>query len=133
MAAPKPQNAPLPEHAALADELGALEKEMAPFAQKLARIELLKRTLRAACPALPGSPWTVTGARFVALLGPCAMQRRINVADLVKYIGSAMFAKFATCTLADLERNVKPEVAAGVVMAGPTGPRPLKTFEKGAA
>lgn len=104
---------------------------MAPHAQKLARIEALKKTLRAACPVKPEDPWSVDGLRFSALLGPCANQRSISFAGLVKSIGAAAYAKFATCTLKALEENVAPTVVAAVVTQGATGPRSLKTFEKG--
>jgi hypothetical protein len=119
------------EFAPLADELGALEKEMAPHAQKIARIDALRKALRAGCTTPSTVQWTVAGERFVAVLGACAMQRSIDVPRLVKHIGAKTFAAFATCTLTALEMNVPPNVVAVVVSADNTGTRPLKTFEKG--
>jgi hypothetical protein len=132
MATPaKSKPAPLSEFAPLADELGSLEKEMAPHAQKLSRIEALKKALRTACTAKPGDQWTVDGARFIAVLGPCANKRIIDFPRLVKAIGAGVFAKFATCTLTDIEEHVPPTVAAAVVSQEAAGSRSLKTFEKG--
>jgi hypothetical protein len=120
-------------NALMADELGSLEKEMAPFAQKLARIEELRKALRAACPAPADIPWTCMGTKFVAMLGPQAMQRTISFGGVVKAIGAKAYAAFATCTLKALEENCEPAVVAAVVSSGATGPRSLKTYEKGSA
>lgn len=138
MANPKSVKSPTPEpnsssNGKLVDELGALEKEMAPHAQKLARIELLRKTLRAACPVSPDKPWTIEGARFMAIVGAKAPERSINYVALVKQIGAGVFAKFATCTLKDLELKVAPAIVAAVITSANTGSRSLKTFEKGAA
>lgn len=133
MPSPKPAKAPASQFAPLADELGALEKEMAPFAQKISRIEALRKALRAGCPAKDAEPWTVDGAHFVAVLGPRALERKCDFAALVKAIGAKAFAAFATCTLGALETNVTPAIVASVVDSKATGFRPLKTFEKGIA
>ncbi len=120
------------ELAAMADELGALEKEMAPHAQKLARIDLLKKQIRAACPVSPDKQWTLTGNRFLVMLNPCAMERSIDILKLVRLVGAKAFATFATCTLKALEAANPPAVIAAVVTTEQTGSRSLKTFEKGA-
>jgi hypothetical protein len=114
----------------LADELGALVKEMAPYAQKLARIEALKKALRAGCTAKPEEQWTVEGSRFIAVLGQCGNARIIDVKLLVKKIGAVMYASFSACTLKDLEEHVAPAIVAAVVTDEPSGSRSLKTFEK---
>ncbi len=131
MATPKLAKPPVSQFAPLADELGALVKEMAPYAQKLSRIETLKKALRSGCTVKDSEEWTVEGARFVAVLGPRANERFVETARLVKTIGAVLYAKFATCTLKDLEANVAPAVVAAVVSSGATGSRSLKTFEKG--
>lgn len=119
----------------MADELGALEKEyalaLAPLEKKIPRIKALKEALQEACPAKPDKEWIVEGTRFGVRLGPCANQRSVDLIKLVKKIGAAAFAKFATCTLGALEANVKPDVIEDVVSAAATGPRKLSTFEKG--
>ena len=128
---PKPAKAVSNEFAPLADELGALEKDMAPYAQKLARIDALRKALRAACPAKAEETWTITGTRFIAILGPRALERSIDLAKLVKVLGAKVFAGFATCTLKTLEEKVSPAVVASVVTSDATGSRSLKTFERG--
>ena len=127
----KAAKAAVSEFAPLADELGALEKEMAPFKQKLARIEALKESARAGCPVAPTLPWTVEGERFIASLGACANQRVIDIPRLVKAIGAGVYAKFATCSLEALKKCVAPAIVAAVVSSKEIGSRSLKTFEKG--
>lgn len=133
MPATKPAKAPVSEYAPLADELGALESEMAPHAAKLARIDLLRKTLRAACTAPPSEPWSIAGTRFVAILGPRANERVVDFKTLIKIIGVKAFALFGTCTLKTLEENVPASAIAQVVTLVPTGTRPLKCFEKAPA
>jgi hypothetical protein len=128
-----PANPFVPDFGTLADELGALVKEMAPYAQKLSRIEDLKKALRAGCTAKPTEEWTVAGKRFIAVLGACANARTVNLPSLVKLIGAKAFAMFAICTLGELEENVPPATVAAVVTSGATGSRSLKTFEKGSS
>jgi hypothetical protein len=118
----------------MADELGALEKEFAPYQPKLDRIKLLKEQLRAAFDnRSAGDSIEVYGEHFIVSLGPRANERSISIAKLVKAVGAKVFAKFAKCTLKDLEANVGPEVIAAVVTSDLTGTRPLKTFERGKA
>lgn len=131
MASPKTSKSAVSQFAPLADELGALEKEMAPYAQKIARITALKKALRDGCSVKATEQWTITGERFIAVLGPCANERLINVQKLVKTIGAVKFAAFATCTLKALEESVAPAVVAAVVTSEASGSRSLKTFEKG--
>ncbi|MES2136975.1 MAG: hypothetical protein V4502_07955 [Pseudomonadota bacterium] len=125
-----------PSLAQLADELGALEKEyalaLAPLEMKLPRIKALKEALQKACSVKATDEWIVEGAHFGVRLGPCAIARSIDYKGLIKRIGAAAFAKFATCTLGALELVVTPEIAAAVVSSAQTGPRKLSTFEKGA-
>jgi hypothetical protein len=121
----------------MADELGALKKEyallIAPFEKKLPRMNALQKAMQDACPAHPDQEWVVEGARFGVRLGPRANQRTVNIVALVKKIGAAAFAKFATCTLGALEEHVGADVVKAVVTSAQTGPRKLSTFEKGAA
>lgn len=106
---------------------------MAPHAAKLKRIELLRKSLRASCNAPATESWTVTGSKFIALLGPRAMERSIDFRELVKAVGAKAYAAFATCTLKSLEENAAPAIVARVVTSEATGTRPLECFEKDAA
>ncbi len=123
--------------ASMADELGAIEKEynlaIAPLEMKLPRMKVLKELLQAACTAPKDQEWSVEGARFVVRLGPCANARTVNIARLVRKIGAAAFAKFASCTIAALDRNVSADLAGSMIDSEQNGPRKLSTVEKGAA
>ncbi len=121
------------EFSRLVDELGALEQLMAPHAQKLARIDMIRKTLREACPAAPDAEWTVDGERFSTVLGMRANASVISFSGVVKAIGAAAYAKFATCTLKALEEHVAPGVRANVISSERSGPRTIKTFERGKA
>lgn len=124
-----------PTLAEMADELGAIQKEydlaLAPLEMKLPRLKALKEALQEACPANPDKDWIVEGARFGVRLGPCANQRSVNIAALVKKIGAAAFAKFASCTIAALDCSVDVQIAKSVITSAQNGPRKLSTFEKG--
>jgi hypothetical protein len=119
--------------AAQVDELGALERELAPVQLKISRVEALRKAIRAHFDASPADqPFEATGERFLVAVGPRATQRSINFVKLIKLLGAARFAKFATCTLAALAEHA-PGMEASVVTSAPTGARPLKTFERGKA
>ena len=119
--------------AAIADELGLLEKELGPWKPKLARAEMLRKALRAACDERPVEhDCHVEGARFIAWLGAKPNVRTVNAVKLLKLITARAFASLATCTLTALEENsIDPAVIAQVVESAPTGCRPLTIFEKG--
>ncbi len=131
-AAPKPP-APNPL-APMIDELGALERELAPYEAKASRAELLRKTIRAHYEAEPAAQeFQPAGARFIALVGAKAEKRSIDFRALAKAIGLKAYAAFATCTLAALEANAPCQIAAQVVSSERTGYRPLKIVERGAA
>lgn len=115
--------------AAAIDELGSIEKELAPYAAKIARAKQLKELIRQQTPDATNE---VAGERFVAMFGPRGNQTVINFGALVKRIGAARFAKFATCTLKSLEENA-PDAITSVTKQEATGPRHLRVLEKGVA
>lgn len=118
------------ELAAQVDELGALEAEIAPFKQKIVRVDALRKAIRARFDASPPlSSCEAPGKAYTAILGPCATQRWINPALLIKAIGAKAYSAIATVTLAALERNVSAEIAAGVITSKATGGRTLITVE----
>jgi hypothetical protein len=135
---PKAAVTPTPDAAALAalaneiDELGALEKEFAPLRSKLARIEYLRAAIRARYAFEPAlATFTADGARFVSQIGAKGSVTSINIAKLTKVIGLKAFALFASCTLKALDENVDAATVKTVVSVAPTGPRSIKTFERG--
>lgn len=115
--------------AKLVDELGSIEKELAPLAGKMKRAELLRRAIREQAPETASQ---IDGERFVAMLGEHGMRTLVNYAELVKRIGATAYAKFATATISDLEKNVAAGHLAFVLSQEQTGPRSLKVVERGA-
>lgn len=109
----------------------ARDLAMAPFEMQEPRIKFLKAFIQEACPAKATEEWTVEGRQFGIRLGPRAKERTVNIPKLVKAIGAAVYAKFATCTLKALEDNVNHDMVEAVVTTDNTGPRKLATFEKG--
>ncbi len=135
MAIPKPQTARVGVPAALiaqqVDELGALEKRLLPYKADLARIEDLRKAVRAHFDASPPlASFQPAGDKFFATVGPRANERTINPAKLIKAVGLKLYATLASVTLKALEAGVSAEIAAGVVSTAATGARPLKTFER---
>lgn len=117
--------------AAQVDELGALEKRLAPFKADLARIEELRKAVRAHFDASPAlAQFQPSGDKFFATVGPRGNERTINPAKLIKAIGLKVYATLASVTLKALEAGVSAEIAAGVVSTAATGARSLKTFER---
>jgi hypothetical protein len=122
----------------MADELGALEKEyalaLAPLEKKIPRIKALKEALQEACDAKSDKEWIVEGTKFGVRLGPCANEKKINVAALFKKLGgaafvkfvAAVFAKYQSCGVSSLGGDVD-----GIVTVTQSGPRKLTIFEKG--
>lgn len=121
--------------AAQVDELGALEAELAPLKPKLARAEALRKALRERFEGVaPEKACEARGARFIAALGPKAIERTVDVAKLVKLIGFKAVVPLAKIALNALTRLTgPPQVAAGIAstVSAATGPRPLKIFELG--
>lgn len=117
----------------LIDELGALEGELAPYAQKLARIAALRTLVRGSVASEPAeSAPQLAGAEYLALLGPKGKETVIDVAHLVSLIGAEEYAKFATTSLKALLASVKNPLHLALVMRTElTGPRPLRVVRRG--
>lgn len=127
-----PSAADLAALAAEIDELGSLEKEFAPLRSKLARIEYLRATIRGRYSSEPAlATFTADGARFVSQIGAKGSVSSVNITRLVKTIGLKAFSLIANVSLKALDAAVAPDVVASVVSVAPTGPRSIKTFEKG--
>src|ERR1017187_905792 len=84
--------------AGMVDELGDLEVWAAPLAAKLARLELLKKSVRQHFDASPAAESQMAnGTRFVCLLGPRASEATVDVATLAKSIGSKATFRIVKC------------------------------------
>lgn len=118
--------------AAEVDELGALEKELAPLKPKLARLELLRKSVRTRYDASPAAEsFEATGQRFMVIVGARANESVINYPVLIKSIGAKLFHAIAKTTLKALEEHVPCAVRAACITVEPIGTRSLKTFERG--
>lgn len=125
---PAPALSPI---AAAVDELGDLEKLLAPFKLQIARAEQLRRIVRSAFEDSPAEEEIkATGSRFVAVLGPRGNETRIDFPELIAAIKPERFALFATCTLKSLRDNAPAELVARVTSVGNTGPRSLAVHAK---
>lgn len=124
----------LAQLAANVDELGDIEKQLAPFEAKRKRAEQLRGAIRAHfADAAADQPLEAQGTRFMVLLGPKANERSIDYAKLWKLAG-AKAKSIATVTLKALESAVSCSVFAEVVSEPkPTGSRSLKVYERGTA
>ena len=115
--------------AGIVDELGALEAEMAPHAPKLARIEALRKSLRAKYDdADPDKAFTAHGETFYSILGPRNLERKIaDITKVYRALGRAVFLQRCSFSLRHLE-----ELGVGLeyVVARRTGPRTLQTLRK---
>ena len=117
--------------AAIVDELGALETELAPFAAKIARIETLRKALRACYADAPADQeFTAEGAEFAYLVGEKALERHItSMAAVYKAVGRAQF--LARCGFA--LKHIDELGLGHLVEKARTGSRSLKLTEKAKA
>lgn len=117
--------------AAQVDELGALEKRLAPYRADLKRVEALRKAIRQHFDGSPaGLSFEPRGDKFFAMVGARANERSINPVKLIKAIGVKLYAQLATIGLGVLEANVAPDICAAVISTDATGPRPIATFER---
>jgi hypothetical protein len=132
VASKTPAVSPDPKLIALVDEIGDLEKELAPHKPKAARLEKLRKQLRDRYDDKPADqPVTADGARYCIELGARAMQTVVNVPKLFKAMKLATFLKVATVTLKAITAECTPGVAGSVITEAQTGPRSLTITEKG--
>lgn len=119
--------------APIVDEIGDLERELAPLKPKAARLELLRKQLRYAYENSPAeSEYTVEGSRYAIAVGPRGNQTVIDIPKLLKLIGVKLFARIASVTLKALESECAPDVVETVCSVSRLGSRPLKVLEKAA-
>ena len=125
----KPQPAAL---AAIVDEIGDLDAELAPFKQRIARLDMLRKAVRShyePCPA--DGAFTAEGMRYAILVGERGWNSTINNAQLLKLIGVKVFVSIASFTQKAIEAECDAGVLPAVVMQEQTGPRSLKILAKG--
>lgn len=115
------------------DELGALERDIAPLKFKIDRIDVLRKAIREHYAAKPAQEaFTAAGEKFTVLVGPRSREAVLNIAALVKTLGTKVFYKIAQVTKKSLETHLTAPAIAAVTSYELTGHRTLKLFVKGA-
>lgn len=134
--AKNPTPKPSPEEVQLAanvDELGALEREIAPLKFKIDRIDALRRAIREHYAASDAAKdFTAAGEKFTVLVGPRSREAVIDIAALAKSLGTKVFYKIAQVTKKSLEAHLTAPAIAALTKYELTGHRSLKVFPKGA-
>jgi hypothetical protein len=120
---PKIENAsPL---AALVDELGELDLEIAPLKSKIKRADALRLLLRNAFKSEPGDKsFSIEGAKWTLLLSACGNVSSVDAAKLASLVGAESFLAMADVSLKALA-ELPAEVIAAVVSTTQTGTRSL--------
>ena|SRR5579875_3900161 len=123
-----PKTSPL---AAVVDEIGALELELAAVAAKQTRLKQLRERVRDAFAKVDAErDFEVQGEKYIATLGPKADERTVDTVLLAKAVGAKRFREIAGVTLKAVE-TAFPALLDSVVRYSRTGTRPLKISARG--
>jgi hypothetical protein len=129
----KPKTSPEDLLAKNVDELGALERELAPLKFKIGRIDVLRKAIRAFYDGKPADElFMASGEKFAVSIGARARERTLNMPKLIKAIGARLFNSIATVSQKALEAEVPGATIEDCSTWNLTGHRSLKVFEKGA-
>ena len=116
----------------MVDELGDLEKELAPFKPKIARVEAIRKALRDKYREEDSSKtFTLDGLRWQAVLGPCGNASEISVRALFKAIGVRKFLELATISIKAATAAVPAEILSACMSVSQTGSRQLTVVPRG--
>jgi hypothetical protein len=115
------------------DELGVLERDLAPLKFKIDRIDALRKAIREHYATKPAEEaFTAAGEKFNVLVGPRSREAVLNISALVRTLGTKVFYAIAQVTKKSLETHLTAPQIAAVTHYELTGHRTLKVFEKGA-
>lgn len=115
----------------LIDELGALDKELAPLRSKITREEKLRKTLRGCLGAAdPLAEVHGAGKKFRVVLGPCGIKRVVlSRTKLFRALTAKVFRQVATVTFDQIDAHLSPVEQVGITGTEQSGPRPLRVYE----
>lgn len=133
MPKPKESKKDLIAIAALVDEYGRLDAELAPLKPKLRRMEAVAKLLRAAVPEKAKADESVmlAGGIFDVALGPREHRTVFApAATIYRKIGKEVFLEIASVTLKALEEHVHPSVVAELTHKEHVGSRPIDVWPK---
>ncbi|MGH9345062.1 MAG: hypothetical protein ACRD19_15040 [Terriglobia bacterium] len=118
--------------AALADEYGRLDAELAPLRPKLKRFEALGKLLRVLGHDEPDDrPVEVAGAEYEVTLSASGWRSIVAPnGKLYKRLGKDTFLAVATVTIKALMEAVHPALVAELVRAEQSGPRRIEVQAK---
>ncbi len=123
------------DRAALVDELGALDAQIAPLedlAKRAAEIRAKVRALYADESA--DQTFTTEGKKYLCTVGVCGNERRItSMPQVFASLGASKFMAACSFTLKKLDELLAPAEVALLVASARTGTRPVKTFAKAKA
>jgi hypothetical protein len=130
---PKPQIDPQDAAAAaIADELGALDTELAPFKTKYSRAESLRKALREICKDREAtSQFVFEGDNYVVTLGAKSNEKFVRLAAAFKALGKVKFITACSMTIKAITEAVAPEVLPSLVGSEQTGSRNISIQHKG--
>lgn len=112
--------------AALVDELGDIERELAPFKAQIKRAEVLRSTIRGAYKGHdPAASFSVEGVRWRALLTACGNESIIDLPKLFRLAGETLFVECVSASLKTLEQKCAPAIVGAVVSTRQSGSRSL--------
>lgn len=118
--------------AALIDELGGLEKQIAPHKPAIARIEVLRKSLQAHFAKHPAhQSTTAEGKKYSLHASARKMASLVDAAKLFARLPKEIFFALARFALQDIEKHCAADVRAAAVSLAQTGPRVLTVIEKG--
>ncbi len=123
------------DRAALVDELGALDAQIAPLedlAKRAAEIRAKVRALYAEESA--DLSFTSEGNKYLCTIGVCGNVRSIvSIPQVFASLGASKFLGACSFTLKKLDELIAPAEVALLVTSARTGTRPVKTFAKARA
>jgi hypothetical protein len=111
--------------AAVVDEAGALEIELAPWKLKLKRLEDLRKTIRGWYEhADPTKIFSAYGESYVATVGACGNETVIqDMSSVFEAAGKDKFLAACKLTMAKLNELIPAELASAVTTQVQTGTR----------
>lgn len=123
------------ERAAIIDQLGQIEQDLAPMKNLEKLASALSAQVRGWCEKTPvDQTATLEGFKFIVTLGACENQRSINsMEEVLDRVGSHKFLAACSLTLKKLQELVTPPDFEKLTTQERTGARPVATFARSRA
>ena len=127
-----PQKKTDPPSAAVVDEFGRLDAELALLKPKLDRHEELRKQIAACYDDQPAEQdFQAAGDQFTAVIGPRGNRRKIiDMKKVFKAMGQAIFFKLCDLPLGKLDALIPEHEQKGIVQWEKSGSRTVKVVVK---